>query len=148
MYFVVGATSIIGNLITIIIILKFKLYKHSQYIYKFSIGVSDFLLGFVIIYYLVQHVCFIFLRFHTDQLLTLNFERTILKDVFSEYIYFSNSSNLLKIILFPGYTCIHVSSLTLAFSAYDRYKSIAYPFLYKRTNNVKIQCTIVFLFGF
>ena len=137
MYFVVGATSIIGNLITNIVIIKFKLYKHSQYVYKFSIGVSDFLLGFVIIYHLVQHVCFIFFRFHTDQLLTLNFERTILKDVFSEYIYFSNSSNLLKIILFPGYTCIHVSSLTLAFSAYDRYKSIAYPFLYKRSNNVK-----------
>ena len=133
----IGVTSIVGNLITVIVILKFRIYKHSQYIYKFSIGVSDFLLGFVILYYLVQHTCFIFLRFHTDQLLTSNFVRTSYKDFFSENIDFSNSSILLKIILFPGYTCIHVSSLTLAFSAYDRYKSIADPFLYKKTNNVK-----------
>ena len=137
MYFVIGITSIVGNLITIIVILKFKLYKHSQYIYKLSIGVSDFLLGFFIIYYLFQHIRFIFLRFHTDQLLNLNFERTIYNNVFTEYTYFSNSSILLKIFSFPSYSCIHVSSLTLPFSAYDRYKSIAYPFLYKRTNNVK-----------
>ena len=89
-------------------------------------------------YYLIQHICFIFLRFQTDQLLTSNFERTNINSWFTEEnIVFLNSSNLKKIISLPGYTCIHVSSLNLALSAYDRYKSIANPILYKRTNNVK-----------
>ena len=137
MYFVIGVTSIVGNLITVTVILKFKLYKHSQYIYKFCIGVSDFLLGFVIMYYLFQDIFLIFLRFNTDKLLTTNFLRKNSNDSFTEVIEFYNSSMLVKIILFPGFSCIHVSSLTLVLSAYDRYKSIAHPFLYKRSNNVK-----------
>ena len=145
-YFVIGATSIAGNLIKIIVILKFKLYTHNQYIYKFSIGVSDFLLGFVIMYYLIQHICFIFLRFQTDQLLTSNFERTNYNSSFLENVVFLNSSNLKKIISLPGYTCIHVSSLNLALFAYDRYKSIANPILYKRIKNVKkAVCSSVFV---
>ena len=55
-YLVIGVISIIGNLITLIIVLKFKLYKHSQYIYKSSIAVSDALQGFMMIYYLIEHV--------------------------------------------------------------------------------------------
>ena len=142
MYFVIGITPIVGNLITIIEILKFKFYKHSQYFYEFSIGVSEFLLGFFIIYYHVQHIRFIFSRFHTDQILTLNFERRNSKLSVLEIITFVNRSMLVETISFPGYTCIHVSSLTLAFSAYDRYKSIAHPFLYKRANNLKKSCIL------
>ena len=44
----IGTISVFGNLIILIVIYKSKQLRHSQYVYNFSIAISDIIWGFSI----------------------------------------------------------------------------------------------------
>ena len=136
-YMLVGLTSIFGNMITLVVAFKFKLYTHVQYIYKFSIAASDALWGFMLIYYLIEHYRLNFLDLRKNDLLNFYMERNFFISDRVETNVFSLSNYILLLDNFFTSSCFHVSILTLLLSAYDRYKSLAYPFLYRRTKSVK-----------
>ena len=75
--------------------------------------------------------------FRRNQLLNVYLERKVYHSHIKGKIVFSLSNYKFLLDRFATSACFHVSILTLLFSAYDRYNSIAHPLLYKSTNNVK-----------
>ena len=124
-------------MITLIVAIKFKLYTHVQCVYKFSIAASDALWGFMLIYYLIEHYRLNFLDFRKNHVLNVYIERKFFISGQIKTSVFSISNYIFLLDRFITSSCFHVSILTLLLSAYDRYKSLAYPLLYMRTKSVK-----------
>ena len=108
-------TSIIGNILIIVVIKKTKEFTHSQYVYKKSIAISD------IIWTLSVCMRFIYFAYYY-------------KNSFILLILFTFSKPLLRVSL-------KVSLILLIFAAADRYFALAFPLRYRSTNTIKFAKT-------
>ena len=152
----IGLLSVIGNILIIVVIRKTKELRHSQYVYKSSIAVSD-LIWALFLCFLVGS--FIYTNFIIRKTMTcqpfesLNiavneknftayriqhfdceFDSNIIPESFRFYVFliaFFCTIFLMKITLI-------VSLISLVFAAGDRYFALAFPFRYRKTNTNKM----------
>ena len=152
-YLLIGTLSVIGNFIVLFVIYKSKQLRHSQYVYNFSIAVSDIFWGFSISVF--------FLTFFIK---LLNFDPINLKQINDalnrvETIKEVNNITTFKYQLdhvrlytdFSGYSeyffvcllyitpiTLFVSFISLLFASIDRYVALTFPFRYKQLNSINI----------
>ena len=169
-FVLIGIISICGNIVILIVVWKSKQLRHSQYIYKFSIAVSDIIWGSLISFYFVyisilsySRKFYLFIEeeyFITPTTLTnsesftvYNYNINTLKLVLKDNENIKNVFNVLECILPIAFL---VSIFSLVFSATDRYCALTFPFRYKTANTLKIAkyCSVliwiicIFLFLF
>ena len=151
----IGTVSVIGNFIVLFVVYKSKRLRHSQYVYKCSIAVSDIVWGFT--------VSIVFLRLFVK---LLHFDPTYLSEISFfllankvettmeefditvnkyqlEHVklskYFSGYNKFISVILlFITPSTLFVSFFSLLFASIDRYVALTFPFKHKQINNIKI----------
>ena len=149
----VGLLSVFGNILIIVVIRKTKEFRHSQYVFKTSIAVSDIIWAF-----------FIFLDANIiafDRLIascsmvcqpyTLPYDSSLdYKNNFTGYdikhyscqLYLAGKTlefvRFESAYLFLMEISLIISFVSLIFAAGDRYFAIAFPFKYKKANTIKI----------
>ena len=146
--------------------------RHSQYIYKFSIAISDIVWGSLISFYFIyisvlsySRKSYLFIEeehFITPRKLTnsqkftvYNYNINTLKLILKDNENINSVFNILEYILPIAFL---VSVMSLVFAATDRYYALAFPFKYKALNILKIAkissvttwivCISLFLFTF
>ena len=157
-YLLIGTVSVVGNFVVLFVVYKSKQLRHSQYVYKCSIAVSDIIWGFSMSY------CFLFfcirlLGFDSVHLLERNGFKNKIKVNTAEnnittfkyqlehvklmtlsiYKYISLFNNyVMYVLLFLTPVTILVSFISLLFASIDRYVALTFPFKYKQLNTIKI----------
>ena len=157
-YLLIGTVSIVGNLIVLFVVYKSKQLRHSQYVYKCSIAISDIIWGFSISSFFIS----ISLRY-----INLNQIRTVewydwfkLKSIEitqnnvttysyelkkAEFFIGSLKSNdgmlfwkfLYYVLSYVTPITLFVSFISLVFASIDRYIALTFPFKYKKINSIK-----------
>ena len=146
-------TSIVGNILVIVVLKKTKEFRNSQSVYKMSIAISDIVwsLGICIVTSFIVdmfgstiYTCKI--SDMTSTLVNIN-NFIVYRDVYCEvlnsttdkknwllyfYLILAVLSGLLIII------SLTVSLVSLIFAAADRYFALAFPLKYKCTNTIKL----------
>ena len=172
-FVLVGIISIFGNIVILIVVWKSEKLRHSQYIYKFSIAISDIIWGSLISFYFIcisilsySRKSYLFIEeeyfvtprtFINSQNFTVyNYNINTLKLVFTVYNYnnntlklvlkdYENIKNVLTVLEYILPTAFLVSIFSLVFAAADRYYALTFPFRYKAKNTLKIAkyCSII-----
>ena len=156
-YSLIGTVSVIGNFVVLFVVYKSKQLRHSQYIYKCSIAVSDIIWGFSISAYFIKY-CLIILNLSP---VNVDYRKIYFRNPVVEVInkngikYYNyildneilplNISNdklfdtiLLFTLEYVTPTTLYVSFISLLFSSVDRYIALTFPFRYKQVNSFKI----------
>ena len=151
-YIIIGAVSLVGNILVIFVVRKSKELRHSQYVYKCSIAVSDIIWGFTISYMFLEHCYNIFSKnfrlreiYHFDLSVSQNIQSNltvyeyktnfiaVMPSYMNKYNYnlvFHTISFYFKYSLMP--ISLFVSIFSLAFSAADKFCALNFPFKYKK----------------
>ena len=155
-YLLIGTLSVIGNFIVLFVIYKSKQLRHSQYVYNFSIAVSDIFWGFSIsVFFLTFFIKL--LNFNPINLKqmndALNRVETIKEvnnittfkyqlDHVRLYTDFSGYSEYFFVcLLYITPITLFVSFISLLFASIDRYVALTFPFRYKQLNSINIAKT-------
>ena len=164
----IGTVSVVGNLIVLFVVYKSKKLRHSQYVYKCSIAVSDIIWGFSLSYCFIL-LCIKLLSFDLTDLYEvydyrikeviekINLEREISLNKSStitfieiqiDYVFINthlivtrlSQLNLFLVSSFLLLTPVTllVSFVSLLFASIDRYVSLTFPYRYKQINSIKI----------
>ena len=148
MTYVMIRTSVCGNILVVVAIVKSKELRHSQYIYKCSIALSDFIWGWYLSYLIISDLVTTILKISFGYFVsvTLNHSQQPKESIDNVTIYHysvqflafllktlqNNSIDFLILSL-----ALLVSILTLVFAAFDRYVALAYPLKYRSHNTSK-----------
>ena len=130
---------------------KIKMLRHSQYVYKCSIALSDIVWGTVLCFYLFDTMFHEFGLEYTYKSVNYKLPSTT-RDLYNtitytfEIDYLGLTSNykasyysfILSKLLCYVLKTLFVSLTTLVFAAGDRYFAIAFPFKYRSTYTVKL----------
>ena len=166
-YIIIGVVSFVGNILVISVIRKSKELRHSQYVYKCSIAVSDIIWGTNISFIFLEY-CFLTFSKKFRLIEYSKFELSVSQQDQSNvtvYEYETSSvsvvpmlyltsnyihiTQIFKFMLLP--ISVFVSNFSLAFSAADRFCALNFPFKYKKTNTIrlaKIISVIIWIIGF
>ena len=155
LFAIIVPVSVFGNTLVICVILKSKELRHTQYVYKISIAVADFIWGLTISYIFLEQCCLIFsknidINLYRDFKLTTSCSKK--SDLLVCYYKVSNTHSYLTLFNFDSTfidvkeffefmfmpITIFASIITLVFSAADRYFALTFPFKYKITNTKKL----------
>ena len=140
--------SLILNTLIIIVIRKTKEFRHSQYVYKISIAVSDIIWSLCLCilsgYGVYIHKNFFILCQQPD--ISFNTVSTVVyvncKLICNIPLKFLALHNIFmvfnSILLLLATISFTVSLVSLIFSAADRYFALAHPFTYRSTNTIKV----------
>ena len=156
-YLLVGTISVAGNFVVLFVVYKSKQLRHSQYVYKCSIAISDIICGFSIsaqymLYFLwvlnVNEVILLKDSKSTKPIVTkeknniTNYtyeiqEIALTTNFYSEiYNWFSTKINFVVYYVTP--ITLFVSFVSLVFASIDRYIALRFPFRYRQINSIKI----------
>ena len=160
-----------GNALVLIVVYKSKQLRHSQYVYKCSVAISDIVWGSVISFYFI----YISVLFYYENNFFFNesesFDLPIESADNSTTVYsykvdtiqllpkeidsFTRVYDVLEYVLPVAFL---VSIVTLACAAGDRYAALTFPFRYRRLDSLKfakiisaavwILCAFCFLYTF
>ena len=169
-FLLIGIISVFGNSLVLIVIYKSAQLRHSQYIYKCSIALSDIIWGSAIsIYFIYNCVKNYFSIFFTVSFESDYFGTPIAyKDInnitvynyklysltfFNKGIYKYEQMLLVLVIVLPP--TFFLSICTLVIAAFDIFIALTYPFKYRKWKTLKyakifsilvwVVCIIVFV---
>ena len=143
---IIGVVSVVGNILVLIVVRKSKELRHSQYIYKCSIAVSDIIWGLIVSAFFIWETLNAFIVYRLRESPSykmpniIKVENEITYKFELDLIYLERSlqyDELLLLILLCPIT-LFVSFITLVFAAADRYFAIAFPIRYKTTNTIRL----------
>ena len=143
---IIGVVSVVGNILVLIVVRKSKELRHSQYIYKCSIALSDIIWGLIVSAFFIWETLNAFIVYSLRESPNykmpniIKVENEITYKFELDLIYLERSlqyDELLLLILLCPIT-LFVSFITLVFAAADRYFAIAFPIRYKTTNTIKL----------
>ena len=148
----VGLLSTIGNILIIIVIRKTKEFRHSQYVFKTSIAVSDIIWALVLCFVAATKFQYYFITPYKLHCNPSSIDKNNYKDDkvknFDCFLLFLQPSSLYNNVWFFLTTflfrkiSLFVSLVSLVFAAGDRYFAIEFPFRYKNLNTNKIAKTL------
>ena len=158
-FLLIGTLSVVGNIIVLFVVYKSKQLRHSQYIYKCSIAISDVIWGFSIST-LLTSISLRYMNLKRVGLLEKKYiakspEVTIDKNNFTTYRYeiqealfyldnFNKNDRkwfltfIYYVIQYVTPITLFVSFISLVFASIDRFVALAFPIRYKQVNSVKI----------
>ena len=132
----------------IIVIRKTKEFRHSQYVFKTSIAVSDIIWALVLCFVAATKFQYYFITPYKLYCNPSSIDKNNYKDDkvknFDCFLLFLQPSSLYNNVWFFLTTflfrkiSLFVSLVSLVFAAGDRYFAIAFPFKHKKTNTIKI----------
>ena len=150
----IGLLSIFGNFLIIVVIWKTKEFRHSQYVFKFSIAISDIVWALFLCFTATNNFFDYFITKYVHIRLECQpykLSDSFLIDKSHDVKHFSCSltlpsgtSLMLYFTLFVNVNFLFmkisliVTLVSLVFAAGDRYFAIAFPFRYKKHNTIKI----------
>ena len=160
-----------GNALVLIVVYKSKQLRHSQYVYKCSVAISDIVWGSVISFYFI----YISVLFYYENNFFFNesesFDLPIESADNSTTVYsykvdtiqllpkeLDNFTRVYDVLEYVLPVAFLVSIVTLACAAGDRYAALTFPFRYRRLDSLKfakiisaavwILCAFCFLYTF
>ena len=158
-FLLIGTVSVVGNIVVLFVVYKSKQLRHSQYIYKCSIAISDVIWGFSISTFFIS-TSLRYMNLKGVSILekydnTKSPDVTIDKNNFTTYrheiqeaIFYLDDFNkddrkwfltfIYYVLQYVTPITLFVSFISLVFASIDRFVALAFPFRYKQINSIKL----------